>query len=427
MEPDEKEYLKRSLDELAYRLQEIQSRSLQYDIQWQRISSTLDEAKEAFDAYVGAWIEQCRLLGDQVGTTHRSFSLFRGIVDHLWTSSDVFRKVFLRIFPHEFPSRLYANLFIHGLIESLPASIVPSSGIKFIVVPTGEVASWPLHTILGGPSSAMLGDSARDRAAKAAQTQIYAFECDPEEPIQRLVIQGHEIFHMAMRMSGEAENGIDVGALHDMVGDGELTEYFERAATDVPDLEPEAHLTEFLCDFAAAAHYGPAFGRAFIQEIAFSDEYASPTHPNRAARAYVILSAYNGSRHPYVADVRQYMSAHETELGAVTKTSLKPMVTKLRKILQEHGVKRYDPPDLFEKVKTHIEHNVPLIVDDVRDMINSLPGRRALSPRAQRYYDEFVRASIRKNSMWQTFNRKMREMGLGTLEAYDFTPTAFRP
>jgi len=277
------------------------------------------------------------------------------------------------------------------------------------LIATGDVVHWPIQEILLGNIKAFeqfLDPEVRTRLQQVRETTISGFECDFEEPLDRQMVLGHEIFHVLVRL-----NPTLIMKFEKIISKEEVKTIFGKVGHPLN----LGHMEELFCDFGAAWFFGPAYAKAFIEEIPFREKERTGTHPQRVVRVLMILGTQPKKKkfHPYFMEVSRYLKGHKDEVN-LSRQDMEIIAEEFRLILRSLGLERYKPLGNVDIIKRCIENNIPYIYaqhkQDIRGLLNNLPDRLTLSERAQQNYNDFVFESIRKNIMWYEFTNEAKKL-----------------
>lgn len=409
MNTSEKESLTEALSSLTSRLEELLRREVQYEEEWRTISGSIKTVHNTFNEVVNAYILQCKLLLKGMDSSFWPYEFFNNFVEYLYRCSFQLRTLYPFVFAPPSPNRLYYYLFLKELLNCFPKSLSMPQDIKYVMIATGDVAHWPIQEVLLGKIKAFeqfLDPEVRKRLQQVRETTISGFECDFEEPLDRQMVLGHEIFHVLVRL-----NPALVIKFGEIISRGEVKTIFGKAGHPLN----LGHIEELFCDFGGARFFGAAYAKAFIEEIPFREKARTGTHPQRVARVLMILNAFPKKKkfHPYLTQVSRYLRAHKDEVN-LSREDIEIIGREFRLILRILGLERYKPSDTMDTIKRCIENNIPYIYaqrkQDIRGLLNNLPDRLTLSERAQQNYNEFVFESIRKNIMWYEFTNEAKKL-----------------
>ena len=283
------------------------------------------------------------------------------------------------------------------------------SAIRYVMIGTGNLAHWPIQEMLIGKVTAferLLTPEARRIIQEVRATNISGFECDFQEPLDRLMVLAHEIFHVLVALNHWVKD-----EFRQIIEKPEVRDVFNRAGQPLN----LGHIEELFCDFGAAWFFGPAYAKAFIEEIAFRERERTETHPQRTVRLLTILSTRPKKKkyHAYFLTFSRYLRGQKGEID-LSREDMETIVEDFRLILLRLGLGRYAPSNNVDTIKNCIGNNVSFIYaeqnQDVRGLVNNLPDKANLSEREQSNYNDFLLESVRKNTMWHEFNIAKRKL-----------------
>ena len=409
MNTSEKESLTEALSSLISRLEELLRREVQYEEEWKAIYGSIKKVHTTFNEVVNAYILQCKLLLKGMDSSFWPYVFFNNFVEHLYRCSFQLRILYPFMFAPPSHNRLYYYLFLSELLKCFPKSPSTPRDIKYVMIPTGDVAHWPIQEVLIGKIEAFerfLDPEVRTRLQQVRETTISGFECDFEEPLDRQMVLGHEIFHILVRL-----NPALIIKLEEIVRREEVKTIFGKVGHPLN----LGHMEELFCDFGAAWFFGPAYAKAFIEEIPFREKERTGTHPQRVVRVLMILGTRPKKKkfHPYFMEVSHCLKGHKDEVN-LSRQDIEIIAEEFRLILRSWGLERYKPLDNVDIIKRCIENNIPYIYaqhnQDIRGLLNNLPDRLTLTERARQNYNDFVFESIRKNIMWYEFTNETKKL-----------------
>jgi len=405
----EKESLTEALSSLISRLEELLRREVQYEEEWKEIYGSIKTVHTTFNEVVNAYILQCKLLLKGMDSSFWPYVFFNNFVEHLYRCSFQLRILYPFMFAPPSPNRLYYYFFLSELLNCFPERDNMPSAIKYVMIGTANIAHWPIQEMLIGKIKAFeqfLDPEVRRILQQVRETTISGFECDFEEPLDRQMVLGHEIFHILVRLN----QGLII-KLEEIVRRKEVKTIFGKVGHPLN----LGHMEELFCDFGAAWFFGPAYAKAFIEEIPFRERARTETHPHRVVRLLTILSTRPKKKkyHLYLKAFSRYLIGHKEEVN-LSRQDMEIIAEEFRLILWSLGLERYKPLDNVDIIKRCIENNIPYIYaqynQDIRGLLNNLPDRPTLSERAQQNYNDFVFESIRKNIMWYEFTNEVKKL-----------------
>ncbi|MBI5208332.1 MAG: hypothetical protein HY934_11175 [Candidatus Firestonebacteria bacterium] len=400
----EKNCLNDRISKLKDRLNELKNRNILYNTNWNFIDFSIKSAHIFFNQIIDIFIEQCNIFLKDIDsfTKKNNYELFYEKINLLYYKTAHLRECFVYFFQTQFTNRIYIYLFMRDIIDTLSTNN-NLKNLNFILIPTGRTATYPIHFyLLGKNYSSWLDFNLIDKINSIVIKEIRCFECDPEEPLERQLIEGHEIFHILLKKETNIENSFKT-----ILSNYKITNLFINNDKDIE----MNYIKELFCDFASAWHFGPAYGKAFIEDIAFTTIMETNKHPQRVLRIIIILEALQKhKKHPYTLEVKNFYKNHKIEYSyGVDKNNIRLIIDEYKKILKSLKISYYYSNDLKEKIKNYFEHNLPYLYNDVREFLNNLPNKKNLSNKAQRYYEIFILESIRKNTLWHEFNQEIRK------------------
>jgi hypothetical protein len=261
--------------------------------------------------------------------------------------------------------------------------------VKYVVVPAGEIAVLPLAN-LAGLCRAPFCDDTKNLLNSVREKKVFCFLIyDPDEPLERLILLGHEIFHVLCALDPSILEKLDAMR-------GTFT---------------KEQIVELFCDFAASWHFGPAYGKQFIEKIEFSPLIPPPSHPQRILRIVAILRALGRLNHYYVKEIRDFYNDRRNEISPSERQQTKDIVGDFPDLLESLGIERFKPEELKGEIATHFEKNVPYVYRDIRNMVNHLPETDMSNGKERLKLQTFLMESIRKTSMARVFVEKVKEKG----------------
>jgi len=433
------------LDHLISRLYELKERDCIVVSGWKDVDRDIEAIYEAFLNTIDIYINHCNLSKEIIQSSDFPSELWNEFIDFLYYTAQFLRIFLLKFFPPPTSHRLYNYIFVKNLLQTFPKNLRFYEDIKFIVIPSDEIALVPISPLLLGRldvvyeslekigNTLLLGgnksnktipkreDDQDDKKNYVAKLEGYAFECDPRETLMRKTVLAHEIFHIVCRKKPEIMKYID-----DEIKKGRFNSYIHNIEKIFGDkIDIRSHLIEMFCDFGAAWHLGPCYGIASIEELSFGRKEITETHPPRSIRLRIILEAYKGRvKHPYIEKFKNTVELYKDEIrGIKQQKDIEPIVSLFKTILKEEiEFDKYIPPNLENKIRKHISNKVPYIYkEDIRELLNNVPDTKELTKDEIKHLGEFLFESVRKNAIFMDFNKALDDMGFGTLELY--TPT----
>lgn len=406
MDPPQKEYLKKVWSELLGRFRELSEREIEYEVEWDEVARNVRAAYGLFSELLKKYILLCETILKELDAPWKPYRFYINLMDQLYGNLYYIRRCFLSWFAAAFPNRLLYYLFFCDLFSTLSKEFPTLENVRCIIGPTGAIRTERFGLILVGRTTGLLESQLRADLAAIAKAPVHGIECDPGESLDRQLILGHELFHILLQADESRLNQV-VSIYHNSS---------VRVAFTTP-LFSENHIVELFCDFAAARHFGPAYGKAFIEEIMLYEKQETPTHPSRIVRLWVILEALSGKlRSPYLARMRLYSRKNAGDELRLRRKDVGVLIKEFKRILKDMRIRRYIPKDIAGKVKQHIRQNIPIVYQDIRDLLNNLPpDKRELTRRQQDNYDAFSTESVRKSVMWRQFTKAMTDLEMHPL------------
>ncbi len=414
MNPTQRDYLKHTWSELRERFREIGARQPEYELEWDEVADNIRFGVDIFHQIVDSHVEACKFVIEDLESPSKTRRYYTDLMDQLYGNLYRIRRGYLGWFVTEFRNRLVYYLFINDLILSLCKKFPVFEKVKYIIGPTGALQTQRFGSILAGRPLGLLDTQLKKDLANIIEGQpVHGIECDPGESLDRQMVLGHELSHILLRIDKELLKQVS-----SIYHNREVQVVFKTLKFS-PD-----HVIELFCDFSAAWHFGPAYGKAFMEEILHYPKYESASHPSRIRRLGVILDALSGKlKSPYLAKMRAYYREHGEEEGALKKSDVAVITKEFKRILKSLGSRRYIPRDVMAGMRRHIRDNIPIIFEDIRDFVNNLPAdKRELPKNQQVHYDDFLKESLRKTVMWRQFTQKVKELGLQPLLAPTLSP-----
>jgi hypothetical protein len=274
----EKESLREVISRFILRLEELSRRDFEFEEGWERIYTNVKAVHDKFREVVEAYILQCQSLLGSIDTSPWPYTFFNNFVEHLYRCSFMLRTLYPFLFSPQSPNRLYYYLFLDELLHCFPEIQSMPSNIKYIMMATGNVAHWPIQEMLVGRIRAFeqfLIPEVRARLQDVNATTISGFECDFQEPLDRQMVLAHEFFHVLVDQNPNLET-----EFNNISTDASINSVFIGADHPLNS----GHIEELFCDFAAVWFFGPAYAKAFIEEILFRGRERTSTHPHRVVR-----------------------------------------------------------------------------------------------------------------------------------------------
>lgn len=401
MNISEKNRLKENIIKLKNRLNELRNRYIEIDPAWKFIYESVFTVHESFKKIIDALIKQCEVFLKEIDYSSRSYEIFHELINLLYIEVDYLRKDFFDLFPKTFTNRLYLYLFMRELLLTFPPSTKVSERLKYIMIPTGYIGTWPIHKTLVGRAHSWVDFEIQKDIEEIKENEVIGFECDPEESLDRWIIEGHEIFHVLIDKTPRIKE--------------QLTKIENRYKQEFGGLffhdQPETmhYIKELFCDFGATWHFGPAYGKAFIDEIVFSTSKATKTHPQRVIRVMVIRSALQGIPHPYREEINKFYKTYRHEVAGIQSQGIEFLRKEFISMVKSCDISQYKPQQIKDRIKKHFEHNLPYLYQDIREFLNNLPKENELEKDTQRHFKNLILESLRKNILYHQFTEHIRE------------------
>lgn len=403
MKTAEKESLKEALVRLVSRLEELLSRQVEFEEGWDIIYINIKTVHNKFKDVVNAYILQSNYLKDSIETSQWTYAFFNSVVDYLYLCTFKLRNLFPYLFGPPSPNRLYYYCFLDELLNCFPKTDNMPSTIKYVMIGTGDIAHWPIQEMLIGRNisfEALLIPEAKAIFEDIKATNISGFECDFQEPLDRQIVLAHEFFHILVDFNPAVKS-----KFREIIGKPEVISVFDRVGQSLN----LGHIEELFCDFGATWFFGPAYAKAFIEEIVFRERERTETHPQRVVRLLVILSTYpkKTKYHKYFQVFNRYYQG-QRQIVELSLDDIEVIAKEFKKIMSDLALKRYTHPDDMYLVRNCLCNNVSYMYTeksaDVRQLMNNLPEKTSLSEREQNNYNDFIFESIRKNILLSEFN-----------------------
>jgi hypothetical protein len=411
MNPSQKDYLTQAWSELLSRFRELGARGIDYEVKWDEVATNIGFASDFLTQIIGKHQQLCETIIKELESPSKLYEFYINLMDQLYGNLYHFRKIFLSWFAAAFHNRLVHYLFVHDLLSTLSEKYPGLQNVHYIIGPTGAIQTERFGVILAGRAVGLLDPQLKAYLTNTTKEPIHGIECDPGESLDRQVILGHELFHILLWTDEDYLHQVRAIYNNSHVRTVFNSPYFS-----------EGHIVELFCDFGAAWHFGPAYGKAFMEEVLHYTKLETRTHPSRITRLRVILDALSGKlKSPYLDRMRRYSRERAQPQDRFSREDVKVLTREFRRLLKQKNIPRYIPKDAATEMELHIRENIPIIYQDIRAFLNNLPpDKKALPKRQQTHYDDFLRESVRKSVMWRQFTQAMKDLKMHPLLAPTF-------
>lgn len=414
-------YLLESLSQLRGRLQELLQRPYRSVPGWDWISENLHRTQDILREAARCYQEQCRIHEEDVRLDVDPYTTLLSRIRALYRGVDDLRLRFAHYFRPAFSNVIYHYLLLRELISTLPEGLRDWDDC-FIVIPGSEFHYW------NNPAQcavllARFDEPVKRRLDQLSKQRNHSFEIAAEEYPERQMVLVHELFHRILATRIAAHNQITQASLLPAISTALAPLIKSRHGDPIMDIDSKdidyviltewvkKWLRELFCDFAACWYAGPAYIRAFLDEIAF-DTSRCGDHPPRSIRAQVIgvLSEEFFLSHPIHSRLQRFDTESSQE-ARLTSSATIAIVSVFRNILQHTlGLPLIEWKDRRADAAFFFRKKLPFIVQDVRDLLNNVPERGELAEGEAEEFSKFIRESLRKSTLMIEFRRRLGKL-----------------
>lgn len=400
MNQEDRKLISNGLFDVIDRLRSLREHPIVPFESWPDIAKTINLSHVAFRNTIDCYITACEYDRSNLSSIPVPFSIWKARLSTLWSKIEDFRTFHNRLFCHDYTDIIYHHILIEEMFSCFPENL-PGSRTRFLVSPSGELMIWLFKEALASSPPPWFEQEYIEKIeALIDNDPITCFECHREKNFERQYVLAHELFHIICLNNESLQN---------------FFKSFVQNTHTQNILDPKfkyswpSQIEELFCDYAAVWFFGPMYMKSFADEMSYFSAQGSDTHPAGHIRAQMLLvNNYSYRSHRGYKAISIYNKLKKVKnLDKRQKLILKKWGDQFSKAMKDIDINKYKFNDKSSLIGESFAANIPFVMEDVRDLVNSLPDKHSYSKTEERY-SLLVSESLRKTNILRQAKKYVR-------------------